>query len=59
MYGLTEQQRIDAIAACDGIEAANDKIQRACKNILEILKHASAPRNRDGNSTEGDLTGEA
>lgn len=41
MIVLTEQQRLDAIKACDGIEAANAKLQQACKNILEILERSS------------------
>lgn len=59
MY-LTEQQRLDAIKACDGIEAANAKLQQACKNILTILDRAANPTRqpRDGDSVEGDLTGE-
>ncbi len=37
MY-LSEQQRLEAIRACEGIEAANAKIQQAFKNILEIFE---------------------
>lgn len=60
MFLLSEQQRLDAIKACDGIEAANDKIQQACKNILEILARSANPTRlpREGDSVEGDLTGE-
>ncbi len=60
MY-LTEQQRLDALRACGGIEAANAKLQQACKNILEILARSANPTRqpREGDSAEGDLTGEA
>jgi transcriptional regulator with XRE-family HTH domain len=34
---LTEQQCTEAIRACEGLEAANAKLQQACKNIIEIL----------------------
>ncbi len=56
MIFLTEQQRLDALKACDGIEAANAKLQQACKNILAILERAANPTRQP---RDGDLTGEA
>lgn len=60
MY-LTEQQRLEALRACEGIEAANAKVQQACKNILAILERLANPTRqpREGDSVEGDLTGAA
>ncbi len=56
MIVLTEQQRLDAIKACDGIEAANAKLQQACKNILEILAR-EAKRNGDRDASATQRTG--
>ena len=39
---LTEQQRLDAIAACDRIEKLNTKMQTHMENILVILKNAAS-----------------
>lgn len=44
VYGLTEQQRLGAIATCERIEDANDKIQKAFRNILRILDNAAKGR---------------
>lgn len=43
MY-LTEQQRTDAIKACDGIEAALAKQQIALENIVRIFENMANGR---------------
>jgi hypothetical protein len=40
---LTEKQRLEAISACERIEALNADIQQRFKNILDILERASKP----------------
>lgn len=41
---LTEQQRLDAIAACDRIEQLNTELQQRCANIIRILDNCANRR---------------
>ena len=38
---LTEQQRLAAIAACDRIVEANERMQMALKNIIRIFENGA------------------
>jgi len=42
---LTEKQRLDAIAACDRIVDASERMQTALKNIIRIFENGAAGRN--------------
>ncbi len=61
MIYLTEQQRLEALDTCDRIEALNAKIQFHANEALKILDRIANPTRepREGDSVEGDLTGEA
>jgi len=41
---LTEQQRLDAVAACDRIMETSEQIQTNLKNILRILDNCANGR---------------
>lgn len=44
MILLTEQQYTEAIRACEGIEAALDRQQKALENIVRIFENMAAGR---------------
>lgn len=52
MYGLTEQQRLETLAACERIEDAHDKMQKAFRNIVRIFDNVANRRDpKDGIET--------